>query len=460
MTPPPVRDQLFISYSHVDREWVERLQTMIRPLLRNHGLSLWDDSRIQPGVKWREEIETALAAAKVALLLVSSDFLASEFVTNSELPQLLAAAEEEGLRILWVPLRPSLVRRTPIDAYQALLDPGRPLAAMNPVEQDEALVTIARAIKKALAPRQDSPPPIRLLLRLLRWPARTQVFYERLGDTESLTMVRIPAGSFQMGSAEQEPGRHANEGPVHKVALAEFLIGQTPVTQAQWRAVARWTPQHGERWGRELNPEPAKFQGEEARLLAGEMNTGRRPVERVSWLEAIEFCSRLSQRTGRNYTLPSEAQWEYACRAGTSTAYSFGAIIYSDLANFRGTDASRFSSPAPDPQPLFREQTTPVGMFPANAWGLYDIHGNVWEWCLDSVHRSYEGGPYDGSAWEDPQALKIEQRITRGGSWSMPPRYCRSAFRFPYRSPSKADVPDVLYDDVGFRLVCLPKSVT
>jgi CheY-like chemotaxis protein len=99
-------------------------------------------------------------------------------------------------------------------------------------------------------------------------------------------------------------------------------------------------------------------------------------------------------------------------------------------------------------------------MFPANTWGLYDMHGNVWEWCLDSVRSNYEGGPYDGSAWDDPQAPKIEQRITRGGSWSMPARCCRSAFRFPYRSPSQADVPDGLYDDVGFRLVCLPKSVT
>jgi formylglycine-generating enzyme required for sulfatase activity len=460
MTPPPVRDQLFISYSHLDREWVERLQAMIRPLLSNHGVSLWDDSRIQPGDNWREEIEKALASAKVALLLVSDDFLASEFVINKELPPLLRAAEAEGLCILWVCLRPCFYEATPIREYQAVLPPGEPLEALSPMQQKKALKTIAGAIQEALGNHQDSPPAIRLLLRLLRWPARTQVFHEELGEAERLTMVRIPAGSFQMGSAEQEPGRHANEGPVHTVTLAEFLIGQTPITQAQWRAVARWTPQQGERWGRELNPEPAKFQGEEARLLAGETNTDGRPVERVSWEDAIEFCSRLSQRTGRNYTLPSEAQWEYVCRAGTSTAYCFGDIIYSDLANFRGTDASRFSSPAPDPQPLFREQTIPVGMFPANAWGLYDMHGNVSEWCLDSVHSSYEGGPYDGSAWEDPQAPKIEQRITRGGSWSMPPRCCRSAFRFPYRSPSKADVPDVLYDDVGFRLVCLPKSVT
>ena len=269
-------------------------------------------------------------------------------------------------------------------------------------------------------------------------------------------MVRIPAGSFQMGSAEQEPGRHANEGPLHTVTLAEFLIGQTPITQAQWRAVAHWQERPEERWGRELNLEPAKFQGEDARLLAGETTTDERPVERVSWLEAIEFCSRLSQRTKRTYTLPSEAQWEYACRAGTSTAYCFGAIIYSDLANFRGTDASRFNSPTPDPHPLFREQTTPVGMFPANPWGLYDMHGNVWEWCLDSVRSSYEGGPYDGSAWEDPQASKELRKRSRGGSWAMPPGFCRSAFR----SPPKADVADGPYDDMGFRVICLPRSVS
>ena len=306
---------------------------------------------------------------------------------------------------------------------------------------------------KPAAPGDIQPlSPVQPLLRLLRWQARTQVFHEELGEAERLTMVRIPAGSFQMGSAEQELGRHANEGPLHTVSLAEFLIGQTPITQAQWRAVARWEPQKGERWGRELNPEPAKFQGEEARLLAGEMNTDERPVERVRWLEAMEFCARLNQRTGRNYTLPSEAQWEYACRAGTSTAYYFGDIIYSDLANFRGTDASRFSSPTPDPQPLFREQTTPAGMFLANAWGLYDMHGNVWEWCLDSVHSGYEGGPYDGSAWVDPHAPKEQQRITRGGSWSSPPRFCRSAFR----GLSRQDAPDGPYDDAGFRVVCLP----
>ena len=304
---------------------------------------------------------------------------------------------------------------------------------------------------------QPPSPPNQPPLQLLRWQARTQVFYEELCDGARLTMVRIPGGSFQMGSADQELGRQSNEGPVHEVTLAEFLIGQTPITQAQWRAVAGWEPQKGERWGRGLNPKPAKFQGEEARLLAGEMNTDERPVVRVSWEDAIEFCSRLSQRTKRNYTLPSEAQWEYACRAGTSTAFHFGPIILSDLANFKGTDPSRFNSlNIPDPQPFFREQTTPVGMFPANPWGLYDMHGNVWEWCLDSVRSSYEGGPYDGSAWVDSQAPKALRKINRGGSWSMPPRFCRSAVR----SLSRLNAPNGPYDDTGFRVVCLPSGTS
>ncbi|WP_255088686.1 SUMF1/EgtB/PvdO family nonheme iron enzyme [Synechococcus sp. Tobar12-5m-g] len=287
------------------------------------------------------------------------------------------------------------------------------------------------------------------------------MFVEELGDGARLIMNRIPAGTFQMGSPEQERGRIANEGPVHEVRVAEFLIGQTPITQAQWRVVAGWQERPGECWGRELNPEPAKFQGEEARLLSGEMNTNERPVERVSWLDATEFCSRLSQRTKRNYTLPSEEQWEYACRAGTSTAYYFGPIICSDLANFKGEKiANEDSLDSSDPQPLEREQTTPVGMFPANAWGLHDMHGNVLEWCLDAVRSSYEDGPYDGSALVDSQALKEQQRITRGGSWSMPPKFCRSAFRSPFRSPSKTNVTEGPFDDVGFRVVCLPKSVS
>jgi formylglycine-generating enzyme required for sulfatase activity len=307
----------------------------------------------------------------------------------------------------------------------------------------------------ASGPYQPPSPPQQPPLRLLHWQARTQVFHEALGDAGPLTMVRIPAGSFQMGSAEQEPGRHANEGPLHQVTLAEFLIGQTPITQVQWRTVARWQQRPGERWGAELNPEPSKFQGEQAHLLKGETNTDRRPVERVSWQDALEFCNRLSQRTMHNYTLPSEAQWEYACRAGTSTAFHFGPNLLSDLANFNGISTAEHDSLRnTDPQPLWRQQTTPVKMFPANAWGLHDMHGNVWEWCLDSIRRSYEDGPYDGSAWLDAQATGEQRKIVRGGSWEMPARYCRSGCR----GRTNLMRPYGPRDDIGFRVACLSQA--
>jgi formylglycine-generating enzyme required for sulfatase activity len=501
MTPRPERDQLFISYSHVDREWVVRLQTMIRPLVRSHGLRLWDDSQIQPGDKWRQEIETALAAAKVALLLVSSDFLASEFVTNSELPQLLAAAMEEGLRILWVPLRPSLVRVTPIDAYQALGDPGRPLARMDPVEQEEALVEIALAIEKALAPRQVSPPaaaktqgvsagsprqaaaprsgssvlpgadrqavatvrsgavqpeaaqaeaaepsaPTVPLQRFVtstcllrqeggRWsmerrPLQVEGYREDLGEGVALNMVTIPAGSFLMGSPMDEPERVEHEGPQHEVTLGSFFMAQTPITQAQWRAVAGW-----QKLERDLKPDPSKFKG------------ANRPVEQVSWLDALEFCRRLNQRTGQRYGLPSEAQWEYACRAGSTTPFHFGATLTPELANYNGNEAYGNGSKG-----TYREQTIEVASFPSNGWGLHDMHGNVWEWCADHWHDSYNFAPGDDQPWLIPAAADDEPRLLRGGSGYSFPGYCRSAVRLHF-------LPGLANYDVGFRVVCLPQG--
>ncbi|MEB3323515.1 MAG: toll/interleukin-1 receptor domain-containing protein, partial [Synechococcaceae cyanobacterium] len=147
----PERHQLFISYSHEDRDLVDRLSTMLRSLEQRDGQERWDDSRIQAGMVWREEIGKALASARVALLMVSADFLASDFVNRKELPELFHAAKQEGLRILWVPLRPCLWKDIPeIEQYQAAIPPSRTLANMTEVEQEEAFVQIAEEIKKAL----------------------------------------------------------------------------------------------------------------------------------------------------------------------------------------------------------------------------------------------------------------------------------------------------------------------
>jgi len=253
-------------------------------------------------------------------------------------------------------------------------------------------------------------------------------YEQELAKGLAITMVQIPAGSFQMGSPDTEAGRASDEGPQHRVQLQSFFLGQTPVTQAQWKEVASW-PQVN----LELNPDPAIFKG------------ANRPVEAVSWEEAMEFCRRLSQRTNLFYTLPSEAQWEYACRAGTTTPFAFGDTLTPDIANYDGNSA--YGS---GPKGQYREETTDVGSFAANAWGLQDMHGNVYEWCLDHWHGDYEGAPSDGSAWVN--GGDSELRLLCGGSWNSYPWSCRSA----YRHRGHLDSRDGL---VGFRLCRFPPGL-
>ena len=283
-------------------------------------------------------------------------------------------------------------------------------------------------------------------LQILRWRSRSQAFVEQI-DGLKLTMLKIPAGRFLMGSSEGEEGNEEAEAKAgerglcnyedhqESVELAEFLMGQAPITQAQWRVVAGWQPLDGESWGRKLELNPSRFQtgdnqrSVEVSMFVGEANTDQRPVERVSWEDAIEFCNRLSQRTGQNYSLPSEAQWEYACRAGSSTAFHFGETISPELANFDGNYTYGGC-----PKGNYRRQTTPVGMFPANAWGLKDMHGNVWEWCLDE--------------WFDNFYV---ERLLRGGSWYDRPWLCRSASRL-------RRLLDLIHPAIGLRVVCLPQG--
>jgi formylglycine-generating enzyme required for sulfatase activity len=266
------------------------------------------------------------------------------------------------------------------------------------------------------------------LVRLRLWATprleAPGAWFEPLGDGEALTLVAIPAGSFWMGSPLEEPRRLDDEGPMHQVNLEGFWMGQTPITQAQWRRV--------------MGTNPSQFQGLRA-------DRDQRPVETVSWNEAMSFCEKLSQLTGRFYSLPSEAQWEYACRAGTSSPFHFGGTVISNLANFAATQS--YGEAPPEGR---RGKTLAVGLFPANGWGLHDLHGNVREWCLDSWHDSYRGAPDDGRAWVS-EGSQQPRRLLRGGSWDLNPRYCRSACRYLGR-PDNADF------DVGLRVVCLPQG--
>ena len=255
-----------------------------------------------------------------------------------------------------------------------------------------------------------------------------QFFSEHLSDATGLEMVAISSGHFVMGSSQDETSDRAphqrTEFPRHQVKVQEpFFMSKFPITQAQWAAVAALP-----RVKRELNPDPSHFQGRD------------RPVESISWLDAVEFCERLSKLTHRHYSLPSEAQWEYACRAGTHTPFNTGETITSDLADYVGSYTYRQEKSG-----TYRQATTPVGTFSHNAFGLQDMHGNVWEWCTDSWHESYRGAPRDGKPWITRSPLQA--KVIRGGSWLDAPTNLRSASRSGYSATSLNRI-------IGFRVSC------
>jgi formylglycine-generating enzyme required for sulfatase activity len=276
----------------------------------------------------------------------------------------------------------------------------------------------------AMANSYPTHPLVRTMSITFNREIRTaQFFSEVLNTAISLDMVLIPAGNFLMGSPKDELDRFDSESPQHLVTVPSFCLGKYPVTQTQYQAV--------------MGTNPSRFKG------------GDRPVERVSWEEAVAFCERLSQLAGREYRLPSEAEWEYACRARTTTPFHFGETITTDLANYDGTDdpdGKWSGSYGRGSKGNYRKETTPVGTFPPNAFGLYDMHGNVWEWCLDHWHDNYEGAPTDGSAWLSED--KSLNRLLRGGSWDYSPRNCRSAVRY-------LNSPGYRFYIIGFRVLCL-----
>jgi eukaryotic-like serine/threonine-protein kinase len=244
---------------------------------------------------------------------------------------------------------------------------------------------------------------------------QARYFAENLGNGVTLEMVQIPGGTFTMGSPAGEAGRFNNEGPQRQVRVPGFFMGKYPVTQAQYQAI--------------MGTNPAYFKDD------------KRPVEQVTWDDAVEFCKKLSQKTGKTYRLPSEAEWEYACRAGTTTPFYFGETITTDLVNYHGNFPYGSA-----PKGVYREQTTDVGNFPPNSFGLYDMHGNIWEWCQDIYNSSYQGAPTDGSPWLSGSDNNMKR--LRGGSWLYMARICRSATRNVNARTNRVE-------DVGFRVVAV-----
>jgi formylglycine-generating enzyme required for sulfatase activity len=225
-------------------------------------------------------------------------------------------------------------------------------------------------------------------------------------------MIVLPADSFLMGSPPEERGRGSDEGPQRGVAVASFALGKTEVSFDEWdlcvsKGGCRHKPEAP--WGR-----------------------GSLPVINVSWNDAKEYVAWLSTKTRQPYRLPSEAEWEYAARAGSTTPYSWGKDIGKKNANCNGC-GSRWDG----------KQTAPVASFPANAFGLHDMAGNVWEWVEDCWHDNYSGAP--GKAWPAWQGGTCDRRVLRGGSWDDGPGDVRSAYRLRFE-------PGDRYSDTGFRV--------
>ncbi|MGH9832750.1 MAG: SUMF1/EgtB/PvdO family nonheme iron enzyme [Blastocatellia bacterium] len=462
---------IFLSYSSQDRE---RITPLIQSL-EQQGWSVWYDRRIPPGKTYDEVIEQALDEARCVVVVWSQSSVQSEWVKVEAdegmnrrilVPVLIEEAriplafrriqaarligwqgesshhELESLfgAISLILGEPEPAKETPRQSGQVYEVPPPPEPAKGKVAQkpqtDKAAAPSPKPAKKAVAQKPQAPkaaaPSFEFDVVTVdakgnvteRRRGRARYFIEDLGNNVKLEMVEIPGGEFTMGSPDTEEDRMADEGPQHRVKVPPFAMGKFAVTLAQWRAVAGFPKVRID-----LKPSPSRFKGNNL------------PVDSVSWEEAVEFCARLSQKTGKTYRLPSEAEWEYAARAGTTTPFAFGETITPQIVNYEGNYPYAYA-----PEGEYREKTVEVGSLGvANAFGLYDMHGNVWEWCEDQWHDSYDGAPTDGRAWADISATG-SNRVIRGANWARGAVRCRSARR-------DREAPGLRGGDQGFRLV-------
>ena len=383
--------QIFLAHASEDKDAVIDLYNR----LKAKGFKPWlDKVDLLPGQSWRAKIPKAIRESDVFIACLSKDSVAKQGYIQREFRMALQKMgdmppgkiylipvrlddcqvpelrqEEYGINLAdlqWV----DLFRKGEFERLVKSIELHFPqsVAASNvPKLQTFTFETVKVNDEGSITSREQR---------------SAEYFRQELGSGVYLDMVQIPEGVFWMGSPKDEPGRIDSEGPQHKITVPTFYMNKYPITQRQWYAVSLLPDVD-----RHIDPRPAYFKGDDL------------PVEQVNLHEAVEFCKRLSRKTDKNYRLPSEAKWEYACRAGTVTQYYFGDNLTNKQANFNGNVG----------------KTTLIGSYPPNAFGLYDMHGNVWEWCQEYWHENYHGAPSDGRAWlTDGDDSK---RILRGGSW-------------------------------------------
>ena len=428
---------VFVSYSRRDTKWLDELQLHLKPLVRDGQINLWDDTRIDKGKRWKEEIRQALEVAHVAILLVSKHFLASDFINTEELPPLLKAADEKGVVILPLIIGHCRFQQTKsLSVFQAVNNPGKPLASIrSPAKRDEEFVRLTDHVEAAWKDRQQqrekAPPAETSEVSSGEEPAPPEVVKDtspvaskpppRASTSVALPpmwenalgmrFVLIPAGTFRMGS-EKGGG---NENPVHRVRISKpFYLGVHVVTQGQWSRVMGTQPWKEKEYVQEGEDYPAVY---------------------VSWEDAQAFIKKLNAGDDESrYRLPREAEWEYACRAESTTEYCFGDDALT-LKAYAWYDENAWD--------VGEQYAHRVVQKRPNAWGLYDMHGNVWEWVADRYGSDY----YKGSPEVDPQGPETGSfRVCRGGGWYGTAGYARSASR-------SLGAPDYRVFDLGFRLV-------
>lgn len=429
---------LFYSYAHADEDLRRELEKHLAALRRGGLIAEWHDRMIDAGDDWKGEIDRNLTTADIVLLLVSADFIASDYCWGEEMTKALERHDRGEAQVVPVILRHCRWQSTPLARLQAVPKNARPITAWS--DRDEALDDVVTAIERSVAKAHEKGGDVRGEATAPTAPsqpaaakAEATAKRERANKPETIVaeedaarfgadpaalpdfavfrdidepwcpeMVVLPAGTFMMGSTDEERKTTAAAGaseetlatetPRHRVTIgARFAVGRYPVTFEEYDRFVEKTGSdkpEDKGWGR-----------------------GRRPVINVRWEDAKAYVEWLSKETGETYRLLTEAKWEYACRAGTETRYCFGDTITEKQANFRGKVG----------------KTTEVGSYPANAWGLHDVHGNVWEWVEDVWHDGYDGAPDDGSAWTEGGVS--DRRVVRGGSWSDFPRSARSAYR-------------------------------
>jgi formylglycine-generating enzyme required for sulfatase activity len=412
--------KIFIAYAREDKPLLQKLRTHLNVMKRQQHCEIFYDGEIMPGETWDDRLKAELHTAQIFVLLVTAEFLDSDYVNETELPKILERRTKGEAEVIAVILKDCLWDLTELQHLQVVLKDERPIEAVDAYAHAarEVFRVIAgrnEKMRKEAEAREQRAEAERVQKEKEEKQRREAVERERREEEEVAKhraldpfydlMIPIKGGTFQMGDEHDDLGEKCR--PLHPVSVKDFHLCKHPVTQAQWRAVMG------------SDPPQLYFKG-----------CDDCPVERVSWDDVQAFIKKLNEKTGGEYRLPTEAEWEYAARGGNqSKQYKFsGSNVVDEVAWYKSNSGSK---------------TQPVMQKKANELGLYDMNGNVWEWCQDVWHDDYDGAPTDGSAWIT--GGKQNLRVVRGGSWLDPTLYCRVAYRY-------GDYLDVRNDDLGFRL--------